>query len=807
MSFRSFGRVFLFRWLFLSVAITCLCFHSFEGSAEAGFPESRPDRGSYPRPLPDETLDISPPGFCWWRAGERGKVRYRLIIRDHSGKTAYESPVIEYPAHVPGKVLPQGRYTWTVEALDKNKKLIDERPAQSFTIARDAFEQPWVEPREILSRVPPEHPRLIFTQDRLLDARETLTTTRREAFESLKSQANRALKLSVPDEPDYDEIKDKALRKMAYKKTFARMRGYHQSGMGPLALMYLMTGEKKYGEKAKAILLGAAQWDPEGISSILAPYGDEIGLGLVKSGAQTYDWIYDLLTPAEREKVRGMLVARADQMLRRLEKRDYIAYPSESHNGRLPGYLMEHAIVLAEEPRARVWMDYAMRTAMTSFPHWAGKDGGWAEGIPYGLSYNTTYLVPFESLRHATGFDLWQRPFYRKVRYFFLYNISPRGDISPFGDSEHSPSLGRVSGVRSLMLFHANLYNDQTVQWWADQLKTSGGNTASASGIAGLILPNTTRARKPVSLGNDAAFFGVGWAALHSDILDPDEDLMVMFKSSPYGGVSHSHADQNSFAIMKGGKSLAIPAGARYPTHGSPFHTKYVQQTMAHNAVLVNGQGQINRDGNRGGALTGFLSTEHMGYARGDAGNCFGNRLERNRRHVLLIRPSIVLVVDDLVSPKAADFQWLLHGHNKFELDEKRQSVISRKDAEAMTVHLITPGGFSLSQTNEWPMDPKEGYPKTTVTPPAKQWHMTAQTVDKSAQRRIAAVMLIHEDGSIPDCRIDRLRNNVVEITARSRDGEVSVRIDLSTAKSGKANVIEAQYIPVSGEKERIVVN
>ena len=94
-----------------------------------------------------------------------------------------------------------------------------------------------------------------------------------------------------PPEPYYDEIKDRAKRRLAYVASFANMRRYHLGAMQHTALMYALTGEKKYGEAAKALLLGAAEWDPEGISSVMAPYGDEVGLGLVKSEAQTYDWI------------------------------------------------------------------------------------------------------------------------------------------------------------------------------------------------------------------------------------------------------------------------------------------------------------------------------------------------------------------------------------------------------------------------------------------------------------------------------------------------------------------------------------
>jgi len=769
-----------------------------------GFPAVCPDRGSFPRPRQDEVVEVTPPGFSWWRAGERGQARYRLKVMDQSGALAYQSPVIENPAHAPDRVLPPGAYTWTVEALDKDGKLIDTRAPWRFSIAPNSPEQPWVSAEALLARVPAEHPRLIFTKAKLAEIRATLATTRKEAYHSLQRAADRALKLTPPPEPDYDEIEDKAARRLAYNESFREMRRFHQDGMLPLALMYALSGERKYGEAAKAILVSAAEWDPEGISSVLSPLGDEVGLGLGRSGAQTYDWIYDLLSDAERAKVKKMLIARADQMLRRLEKHDYVARAADSHDGRLPGYLVEHAIAVAEEPRARVWMDYAMRVYLTVFPHWAGRDGGWAEGISYGLAYNTIYLAPFVSLREATGFDLWQRPFYRRIREFFFYCISPRGDTCPFGDMEDSSVMGRASAIRALQVFHANLYHDPAVRWWADLLEEEGGRKTAVAALPGLILPDDVAPQRPENLPPDAAFYGVGWAALHTDLLDPAHDVMVLFKSSPYGGVSHSHADQNSFAILAGGKSLAIPAGVRYPTHGSPFHTEYVQQTIAHNAILVNGQGQINRDGNRGGELAAFESRPHLGYVCGDALACYGDLLTRCRRHVLLVRPSIIVVVDDLAAPQPSDFQWLLHAHHQFELNEAAQSLVSRKQTEAMTVHLVTAGGFAFSQTNEWPVSPKKGYPTAKWPEPAKQWHFTAATREKAAARRIAAIMLVNRDGKAPDCEIRKQADGAVEIRARFGKDQATVRIGPSTDHAGAAPILDARYEPASGGVETI---
>lgn len=768
-----------------------------KGSAPAviAFPTEQPARAGFIKPAPGEQLEVTPPGFAWWRAGEINRVRYRLRIRAATGGIVHESPLLKDPAYCPDRALAPGSYTFEVEALDEAGTVRATRPAQAFVIAPGAYELPFVPAGELLARVPREHPRLLFPKATLGEVRATLTTTRKAAFDSLKKGAAAGLKLGVPPEPTYDKLPTKAEQKLGYFESFGILRRYHDEGMRHCALLYALTGERQYGEKARDLLLGAAAWDPEGISSVMSPFGDEVGLGLAKSAAETYDWIYDLLSEAERVQARRMLLARGDQMLRRLTRADYLANPAESHNGRLPGYLAEYAIALAEEPAAVAWMDFAMRAFLTIYPHWADKDGGWAEGISYGLAYNTIYLTPLEAIRRATGVDVWQKPFYRKVGYFFLHNVSPVGDIMPWGDTEAAPSAPRVGSVKSLLHFYANRFGDSTLAWWASRLKTPAGEDAGVSAFPGIWMPDEVKPVAPLTLRQDRAFAGVGWATFHSDILRPERDTMVMFKCSPFGGVSHSHADQASFAIMKGGRSLAIPGGERYPQHGSPFHVEYTQETMAHNAVLIDGEGQVGRDSTRGGVLSDFQSTARFGYVCGDATNCFGPRATRDRRHLLFVRPGVVIVVDDLATPAPASFQWLLHAHNEFALDEPAQRLVSRKAGAAMTVDLLTTGGFAFRQTNAWPVDPKKGFPTAKARPPAAQWHFTADTRTKAAARRILAVMSITDETERPVCRLERTGDRVIIRVAPADGAEpgVVVRIDLSSGAVGQSPILEAE--------------
>ena len=704
------------------------------------FPEKRPPRGSFPRPADGEKVEINPPGFCWWRA--EGARSYRFEIRNSDGRTIYQADNLIDPVHVPDRIFPPGEYSWQVSAIDESGDTLDIWGPKSFSIAEDAPQQPWIPADELLRRVPSEHPRVIFLKSDLDRLRESAKDTRKEPIEALISHAERCLSLDPPEEPTYDRIDDPAERRMAYVYAFRDFRRVINNGMEPLALAYLFTGDRRYGEAALKILTQVAKWDPEGISSILAPYGDEIGLSLVKTGAHCYDWLYDLMNESERELVRRMLIARGNQMLRRLKDRcDFLAFPEESHAGRLPGYLCEHAIALAEEPEAREWLDYALRAIYTVFPHWGGHDGGWAEGIGYGRAYNSILLPPFEAVRSALGINLWQRPFFRKVRRFFFYCTSPIGEITPFGDGG---TTGSPRGGAPLMIHHAQLFKDPACRWWA---QVADPNARRSASLINLILPDEVKPKPPTDMPPDAVFRGVGWAALHSDIADPENDTFVLFKSSPYGSVSHSHADQNCFCILKGGKALATSSGYYGPAYGMPHHVKWTRQTKAHCGILVDGEGQIPRSAEARGRIIVFDTYSHCGFVCGDATEAYGGKLTKFLRYIFLVRPGLVCIIDELVAPKPSTFQWLLHAFEPFEMDEDGQSVTSRRKGAKMRIWLYTPGGFSFSYTDQFETPYNEGIPSKYHRSMPNHYHFKASTRRRSESQRIAAFALVEGPG------------------------------------------------------------
>ncbi len=757
------------------------------------FPSEQPEGGNFNKPSDGEILDVSPPGFCWWRAGDKTQVFYLVRIHSEDGKEVHHSPRLEDPVYIPSQVLEPGKYTWTVEALDTDGKVVDVRKESLFEISTAAVALPWVDPAELLSRVPPSHPRLLFPEESLPGIRRDIETSLREPYGAIKKAAEEALAYPLMEKPLWDTLtgeENYPAMRFAYRESFHLSRKIYTRGVVPMALTYLLSEDKKYGEAAKSHLLHITNWSLDGSLQVQNGGLDELGLTFARALPKAYDWTYDLFTPEERLKMENWMVALADSFMYRMERTDFVNHPSGSHSGRLPGYFMEFALVLAERPEAVSWMEYGMKTALTVWPHWAGSGGGWAEGVNYSMGYNERYITSLQAVLTSTGYNLWQKPFFRKYPDFLTYCISPVGEISPFGDAEENPVAGRTDRLASMFLYYSHAFRDSGMRWWADLLE-EGKQEASLDPLSNIRRMFITDTIKPVrpDLPPDRAFMGIGWAAFHSDITSPKNDLMLLFKSSPFGSSSHSHADQNSFVIMKGGQALAIPAGARYPQHGSPFHRQYNRLTMAHNALLINGKGQLDRDHRAVGEISCFKSLPHIGYVAGDAKLAYGHPVTRYLRHALLIRPSLIIIVDELETEEPVTIDWLLHGKEKFRLDEQNQQFTSVRGTVNMDIKLMAENGFEFSQTNEWPMDPKLDYPMVTAAPPAKQWHFTGRMLNPGKETVIAALMSVESGPGSP--RLETTRQDsgkTITISALFEGGnKADIFLNLGTDAGSKS--------------------
>jgi len=681
-----------------------------------------------PAPLDGQVVETTPPFFRWEAVA--GAALYQLQVSRSGtfpGAATRSYGGLPRTVHVPSEPLPPGRWYWRAGPMKAGETVFG--PARSFVIPPGTPRFPFPDWDEAIARVPRQRPRLFFPGARLIHFRALAQGELKPALERMAAACRSELGRPLPAEPG---------RRPAGADFGPWAVGVIEATrpamdlMEDCALVYLLTGDVQLGEEARRRLLHFFSWDPEGPTGFLAY--DEPGLWMMMRGVRTYDWIRDLCSPAERVRVENHMKKRAGQFFRRLRQLPFETRPFDSHAGRLPGFLGECALSFIHEwPEARPWLEYATLLYYTSWPAWGGSDGGWQEGPHYWNDYIRFALHYVIALREATGMDLTVKPFFRQTPYYAFYTAPPYRQHSPFGDGQvESPTdLGPV------MYAFSTLLQDPLLRWYAAE----AGTAAGAELLTLAAYDPRLKALPPSRLPSGRSFPSVGLASFHSALGDREQDICFLLRSSPYGSVSHGHADQNAFVIEAFGRGLAIATGY-YPWYGSPHHDRWSRSTRAVNSILVDGRGQAQRHPEAAGRLMAFETAEAYGYAAAEAAPAYLGRLQRFYRQVLHLRPGIFVISDELVAARPACFQWLLHTPHPLRIEAAARQLHTVNPPAAMRVHLLQPEVLTFSQTDRYFPEP-ETSPDTW----SNTWHLTAETARPALRQRFLAVVLVWRQG------------------------------------------------------------
>ncbi|MGQ9730620.1 MAG: DUF4962 domain-containing protein, partial [Candidatus Zipacnadales bacterium] len=366
-----------------------------------------------------------------------------------------------------------------------------------------------------------------------------------------------------------------------------------------------------------------------------------------------------------------------------------------------------------ELPEAADWISFAIDVFFCVYPVWSDADGGWHEGASYWNSYLYRQTWWLDVQQAAFGIDGYKRPFFKRVGDFALYNVPPGVEDGGFGDLSESV---RPQGLARLMAIFARKTGNPYWQWYVDE----SGGAQEESGYIGFLRATSARPepKAPIDLASSRHFRGTGYAALHTNLVEREKDVQVLFKASPFGTYSHGYESQNTFLLTAYGKPLLIRTGHR-DGYGSQHHRNWQWQTRSVNSILVNGEGQIAHSFSPGGRIVQFFTSTAFDYVAGDATEAYLGKLERFVRHILLVKPEgAVLIYDELKAPQPATFQWLLHAWNKFRVGEN--SCSTENGGAAVQVTWLSPRPLSISQTNEFDPPPRDIK--------LVQWHLTAAT-------------------------------------------------------------------------------
>ncbi|HEU4851428.1 MAG TPA: heparinase II/III family protein, partial [Telluria sp.] len=444
--------------------------------------------------------------------------------------------------------------------------------------------------------------------------------------------------------------------------------------MEAAALLYRMTGEGMHLAEAKARGDELASLDPNGPTSFANQ--DQGTRAVALALAKGFDLLHGDLDPQRRQRWLRVIEARAGQIHANLAGRGgrIDQYPFDSHGAVNLGFLaVVSALTLGEIPAASQWFDFSVRAYINSVYPWSGPEGGFANGTSYG-QYTAAYAVQtWDPLAHATGVNLFAKPWSQGFARFFAHFVPPGGAGHVFGDeSEIAPDY------RHLKAF-ASRVRTPAASWYAHELP----GTEDPLTLLSAAHPLPYKRVRPAAPADAALYPSIGWVAMHSELSDPGR-TSVFFKSSPYGSYNHSHGDQNALLLHLGGKPLLTASGSM-DFYGSPLFNDWYRATRAHNAVTYDGgRGQLT-DGNtinlaRNGRITQFSTSRALDFAEGQAAPAYGPELRSAVRRVWYLRGEDVVLVQDLLDARSAhSWEWNMHARAPIRPDRDGGAIIEHE--------------------------------------------------------------------------------------------------------------------------------
>jgi len=711
--------------IMLAVCVIAAAIELDEAPAVAGEWGYRPDDGAKP--------DQNPPGFTW-RACDDAASYTLQVARDTDFKdVVYNNESIRWNAHCPPTTLPEGRLYWRYSAQDAEGHRTAWSRTRAFDVTSEAVAFPCPTTDDLLARMPAEHPRLFFRPEDVARFRELAGGALAERWNGLRAQADALLEKApdVSEPPLYPEGVQRLSKEWKSIWWGNRERVVAVAdGAALLAFVYRVSGEDKYAQAARDLVMAMTKWDPEG--STKYDYNDEAAMPALYMTSRAYTWAYPAFSEADRAAVAEMMRARGAQAFHCLRRSHHLWRPFGSHNNRCWHYLGELAITFyGEIPEAREWLDYAMTVFFTCYPAWGDADGGWHEGVSYWSSYTSRVMWWGQVIHAAFGIDMFVRPFYHHVGDYPMYAMPPGSETGGFGDlASHMTAKRAAPLVAQLAVGAKNPY----WQWYVDE--NGGGLPGGYFGFICAAHAAGLDAASPEALPTSKAFYGTGLAFLNSNLLNGKENVQIHFKSSPFGRQSHGYNANNAFLLNIGGREALVRSGER-DVHGSPHHVKWMWDSRSDNAILVNGEGQTKHSPASTGRITAFETSAQVDLVVGEAGGSY-DTLERWTRRIVFLKPHAVVIHDVLEANDPSSYTWCLHARAPFTINE--DFVTLETNDRAISVRFLEPRGLSMTQTDVTEPPPAEWY-----TAKRDEWHLWAETREKSATMQFVTLIEIGE--------------------------------------------------------------
>jgi hypothetical protein len=496
----------------------------------------------------------------------------------------------------------------------------------------------------------------------------------RAIFERLKKQADSLLdntvEMEIPNEkkhPRYwtDGVHD-------------RLVDGDRNAVQTLAFIYQMTGDVKYARKAYEFadalcdmrlwlyrahefpIIYSRVW-PWGVKDDQVAFNYDIRSGDMASELGTaYDWLYPALSKAQRDRIRGALLSNAILLVR--GNYDYHWW-ADSYRCNwcgicFSGFGVASLALLTENPEL---VDGVAETynRFTRMFNEFDPDGGWQEGRSYWAYGMRACIFYMDALNRLTGrrYDLFRHPGIQKnPASFALYGLT-----GYFGDGS-----GAAVGSPHLLNKLIEETKDTDAAYYRANILGAGNDMFDIIWPRSKVPPVEPRVKSRL-------FRGIGWAVMRSDFKNP-ETVTVACKAGLNDDPHHGHLDVGQFMVNWRDQAYVSDLGSgKYFYDEKYFDEIRWKYPMAgsegHNLIFVNGECQLcakYKDkpwaSGIGGKILEFRTSDTRDYTLMDNTGAYAKTdLKGWRRHIILDKPVVTVVLDEVKSAPGAEIEARFH--------------------------------------------------------------------------------------------------------------------------------------------------
>jgi len=513
-----------------------------------------------------------------------------------------------------------------------------------------------------LANVRGVHPRLFLTDQRIEQLRQDIQTTHAGLWSEVQRLADN---LVVVNPPQYTASSSDL------GQLWQRPVG---NAMPYLALAYRLTGQTRYLEAAQRWALASCSYPEWGVGSRnsldLAAGHQLFGLALV------YDWCYHDLDPSIRDRIRSTLVSHGARMFQTAAKERlwwHNLYMQNHLYVNISGLGAAGLALFDEVDDAQLWIGFAVRKLGTTMDI-LGPDGASHEGVGY-WEYGAEHMLKLMYLaRDLLNTDFYKTPWWKNTARYSLYMTLPHASWSRYNSAVDLADSPRHHwyGPDHILRHLAATYSDGYAQWLADRIDTVNVESSNAQWLNLIWYDPSVAIRPPQTLPTLRHFADMGIVSARSGWTG-DESLVV-FKCGPFighkaimqlthdPGGGHSHPDAGHFILFANGEWLIRDDGT-----GPKW-------TNRHNTLLIDGTGQLGEGADSFKAkeylstrarprIVAAVSEPQYDHIAGDATQAYPRSLGLKRfvRHLIFIKPDMLLVLDDVLCESQREMELRFH--------------------------------------------------------------------------------------------------------------------------------------------------